>query len=183
MLSRFLWAVVLRQSSIVSTLECYICSWLLPIEEVVMMNVLSLMWNRLTYTENLLKIQKIIQQNTEKNGGWQPCIMAPEYLYVATFRCSYLLSLLDVFLWLKCLDFAWIVVPWIIKQLWFFSRSMGVLWPVFEIVSDRRTRSGPLFTKKTLSYGYRDPHYKPKTVVRPSQVYNGNPYTDKTASS
>ena len=31
--------------------------------------------------------------------------------------------------------------------------------------------------------GYRDPHYKPKTVWRPSQVYNGNPYTDKTASS
>ena len=42
---------------------------------------------------------------------------------------------------------------------------------------------GPLFTKKTPSYGYRDPHYKPKTVWRPSQVYNGNPYTDKTASS
>ena len=43
--------------------------------------------------------------------------------------------------------------------------------------------SGPLFTKKTPSYGYRNPHYKPKTVWRPSQVYNGNPYTDKTASS
>ena len=42
---------------------------------------------------------------------------------------------------------------------------------------------GPLFTKKTPSYGYRDPHNKPKTVWRPSQVYNGNPYTDKTASS
>ena len=42
---------------------------------------------------------------------------------------------------------------------------------------------GPLFTKKTPSYGYRDPHDKPKTVWRPSQVYNGNPYTDKTASS
>ena len=42
---------------------------------------------------------------------------------------------------------------------------------------------GPLFTKKTPSYGYRDPHYKPKTVWRPSHVYNGNPYTDKTASS
>ena len=41
--------------------------------------------------------------------------------------------------------------------------------------------SGPLFTKKTPSYGYRDPHDKP--VWRPSQVYNGNPYTDKTASS
>ena len=28
--------------------------------------------------------------------------------------------------------------------------------------------------------GYRDPHDKPETVWRPSQVYNGNPYTDKT---
>ena len=43
--------------------------------------------------------------------------------------------------------------------------------------------SGPLLTKKTPSYGYRDPHDKPKTVWRPSQIYNGNPYTDKTASS
>ena len=42
---------------------------------------------------------------------------------------------------------------------------------------------GPLFTKKTQSYGYRDHHDKPKTVWQPFQVYNGNPYTDKTASS
>ena len=42
---------------------------------------------------------------------------------------------------------------------------------------------GPLFTKKRRSYWYRDPHYKPKTVCWPSQVYCGNPYTDKTASS
>ena len=35
--------------------------------------------------------------------------------------------------------------------------------------------SGPLFTKKTPSYGYGNPHYKPKTVWRPSRVYNGNP--------
>ena len=27
---------------------------------------------------------------------------------------------------------------------------------------------GPLFTKKTPSYQYRDSHYKPETVVRPS---------------
>ena len=31
--------------------------------------------------------------------------------------------------------------------------------------------SGPLFTKKTPCYGYRDPHYKPKMVWRTSQVY------------
>ena len=48
---------------------------------------------------------------------------------------------------------------------------------------DIKPLSGPLLTKKTPSYGYRDPHDKPKTVWRPSQVYNGNPYTDKTASS
>ena len=48
---------------------------------------------------------------------------------------------------------------------------------------DHLVAPGPLFTKKTPSYGYRDPHDKPKTVWRPSQVYNGNPYTDKTASS
>ena len=43
--------------------------------------------------------------------------------------------------------------------------------------------AGPLFTKKTPSFGYRDPHYKPKTVWWPSQVFNGNPYTDNMASS
>ena len=44
--------------------------------------------------------------------------------------------------------------------------------------------AGPLFTKKTPSADvYRDPHDKPKTVWRPSQVYNGNPYTDETGSS
>ena len=43
--------------------------------------------------------------------------------------------------------------------------------------------SGHLFTKKTPSYWYRDSRYKPETVVRPSEVYNGDPYTHKTASS
>ena len=42
---------------------------------------------------------------------------------------------------------------------------------------------GPLSTKKTPSYGYRDPHDEPKTVWWPSQVYNGNPYTAKTVCS
>ena len=36
----------------------------------------------------------------------------------------------------------------------------------------------PLFTKKTRSYGYRDPHDKPKMVWRPSHVYNRNPCAD-----
>ena len=40
--------------------------------------------------------------------------------------------------------------------------------------------TGPLFTKKDLVlHRYRNPHYKPETVWRLSQVYNGNPYTDK----
>ena len=40
---------------------------------------------------------------------------------------------------------------------------------------------GPPFIK-TPSYGYRNPHYKPKMVWRPSQVYNGNPYIDEMVS-
>ena len=36
---------------------------------------------------------------------------------------------------------------------------------------------GPLFTEKMPSYRYRNPHYKPETVVRPSQVYNGDSYS------
>ena len=41
---------------------------------------------------------------------------------------------------------------------------------------------GLLFTKEAPSYWYRDSHCKPKTVVRPSQVYNGYTYTRTTAS-
>ena len=40
-----------------------------------------------------------------------------------------------------------------------------------------------LVTKTTLSYRYRNPHYKPTTFWRPSQVYNGNPFTNKSLSS
>ena len=39
---------------------------------------------------------------------------------------------------------------------------------------------GLLFTKNMQSYWYRDSHYKPETVVRPSQVYNGDSHTHKT---
>ena len=41
------------------------------------------------------------------------------------------------------------------------------------------TLPGILFTKKTQFYRRSNPHYKPKTVWRPSRVYNGNPYTNK----
>ena len=37
------------------------------------------------------------------------------------------------------------------------------------------TNLGLYSLKKTPSYWYRDSHYKPETVVRPSQVYNGIP--------
>ena len=40
-----------------------------------------------------------------------------------------------------------------------------------------------MFTKKVPSRGYGNSRYKPKTVWRPSQFYNGNPYTNKTLSS
>ena len=41
---------------------------------------------------------------------------------------------------------------------------------------------GPLFPKKTPSHWYRDSHYKPPMVVRPSQVNNGGSYTRKATS-
>ena len=40
-----------------------------------------------------------------------------------------------------------------------------------------------LFTQKMLSCGYRNPHYKPKTVWHLSQVNNGNSYTNAMLSS
>ena len=68
-----------------------------------------------------------------------------------------------------------------------FHRIFGAIpWNAGSVkydITELHGIPGPLFTKKTPSYGYRDPHYIPKTVWRPSQVYNGNPYTDKTASS
>ena len=42
---------------------------------------------------------------------------------------------------------------------------------------------GLLLTKTTPSYWYRLPQCKPETVWRPSQVYHGNPHTNKTVPS
>ena len=58
-----------------------------------------------------------------------------------------------------------------------------IIFAAYTITRFGRKLPGHLFTKKTPSYGYRNPHYKPKTVWRPSQVYNGNPYSNKTAFS
>ena len=42
--------------------------------------------------------------------------------------------------------------------------------------SCQRNKAEPLFTKKTSLNWYRESHYKPKTVVVPSNVYNGDSY-------
>ena len=67
--------------------------------------------------------------------------------------------------------FVHFVPMWLYHQLWWMRMiclSLFMTDGCFPV---------PLFTKMTPSYGYRDPHYKPKTVWRPSQVYNGNHYT------
>ena len=88
------------------------------------------------------------------------------------------------------------------RQIWSF---MGVYWWPRPLVTKKTPSYGYRDSHYKPSYGYRDSHYKPsygyrdshytpsyryrdsqykpKTVSRPSQVYNGNPYTDKTASS
>ena len=43
--------------------------------------------------------------------------------------------------------------------------------------------SGPLFTKRMSSFGYWNPHYKPKTCWWPFHIYNWNPFTNKRKSS
>ena len=45
-----------------------------------------------------------------------------------------------------------------------------------------QVRTGPCLNIKTGLPRYRYYHYKDKTVVRPSYLYNGNSYTGKTTS-
>ena len=75
------------------------------------------------------------------------------------------------------------ISPALANRRYIEQRCLITWHPVSQLDECTRQDTGPLFTKKTPSYGYRDPHDKPKTVWRLSQVYNGNPYTDKTASS
>ena len=49
---------------------------------------------------------------------------------------------------------------------------------LWRVKSDR-SRTGSRLNIKTVFPGYRDSHYKDKTVVRPSYLYNGNPYAGK----
>ena len=51
-------------------------------------------------------------------------------------------------------------------------KNIGLLWPISAL--DR---------KQVRGYRYRNPSYKPKTVWRPSQVYNKNRHTNKTVPS
>ena len=57
--------------------------------------------------------------------------------------------------------------------------SLTLIWNIHVLP---HMISGPLFTEKTPSYWYWDPHYKPKAVIRLSQVYNKDSYTCKMAS-
>ena len=50
------------------------------------------------------------------------------------------------------------------KTAWCRQENM----PLSEPMMAQFTDPWPLFTKKTPSYQYRDSHYKPETVVRPS---------------
>ena len=52
----------------------------------------------------------------------------------------------------------------------------------YEIIS-QYYNPGLLITNKMSSNGYKNPHYKPKMIWRPSQVTNGNPYSNKTVST
>ena len=49
-----------------------------------------------------------------------------------------------------------------------YTAVWGLLVAVFLHSLQQVLRPGPLFTKMTPSYQYRDSHYKPETVVRPS---------------
>ena len=48
--------------------------------------------------------------------------------------------------------------------------------------SGKHQRSGPGLNMKTVFPRYGDSHYKDETFMRPSYLYNGNPYTGKTTS-
>ena len=50
------------------------------------------------------------------------------------------------------------------------------------LIPASKTDPWALFTKRMSSYGYMNPHYKPRTVWRPYEVYKGDPYTNKTVS-
>ena len=80
------------------------------------------------------------------------------------------------------------IFAWLSKFLYIYvtsiARLMSLAIPqsiVIELFPSDSPR--PLCTKKMSPYGCRKTHYKLKPVWRPSQFYNGNPYTSKTVSS
>ena len=83
-----------------------------------------------------------------------------------------------------------------LEALWdIFGRYMLLIYPYHSIFLQAGATTwllqwwwhawsnpGPLFTEKA-SYGYRNPHYKPKMDWCVFHVYNGNPLTHKAMSS
>ena len=104
-------------------------------------------------------------------------------MYVATCGCS--LCVLPCYIGWRDIEilYIWYILYITITSDNFFYHTAHCVLRMSIKISLNLRNPGPLFTKKTPSYGYRDPHYKSKTVWWPSQVYNRNPYTDKTASS
>ena len=60
----------------------------------------------------------------------------------------------------------------------------NVAWYALKLRSSntRDCRPGPRLNIKMSSYQHGDPHYKDKTVSRPSYLYNGNQYTQERRS-
>ena len=77
----------------------------------------------------------------------------------------------------------------IFSYYWIHVTDLPMLDKVISLVPwhNRKTASkcqwGKHWPKQMPSYGYRNPHYKPKTVWRPSKIYNGNPYANKMVFS
>ena len=76
------------------------------------------------------------------------------------------------------------ISPYLISEVCGIFDNHAKKWTtVVKLTQSHSTDSGPLFTKDMPSYRSKNPHYKPKTVWWPSQVYNGNPYTKKMVTS
>ena len=69
------------------------------------------------------------------------------------------------------------------KQKIFCCRYLTKFSFVFNEVWFNRMEPGYLVTKMTPFYSYKNSHHKRKTVWRPSQVYDKNPYNNKAVSS
>ena len=57
-----------------------------------------------------------------------------------------------------------------------------IIWHLFVNPMGECKRNRDLFQYKDCFCRYGDSHYKEQTIIRLSDLYNGNPYTGKTAS-